>query len=100
MSAPRTLKEEVTAKRERLQLAQQRRAEHAADDFNRQVEEERKSKVEVARAERLAPYDHRLREIDHELAHPSLEPAVQIWLEAKRDEVLEARGRIDRNWRP
>jgi hypothetical protein len=100
VNPPRTLKEEVTAKRERSRLGQLRRAEHAADDFNGQVEEERKSKVEIARAERLKPYDDRLSEIDHELALPGLVSEVRDWLEEKRDEVLEARGRIDQNWRP
>jgi hypothetical protein len=93
MSAPRTLKEEVAAKRERVRLAQQRRAEHAADDFNRQVEEQRKTKVELVEAHRLEQYDERLKEIDRELALPELDPAVEHWLEGQRNKTLEARGR-------
>lgn len=93
MNPPRTLQEEVTAKRSYREEAERRRIERARDDTNRQIEVERKAKVDGCRLQRIQPFEERLDEIDRELAPRDLSEDERVRLLQLRKLVLVERGR-------
>ena len=96
MTAPRTTKEEIEAKRAWRAEKEKRRAEHAADQFHRSVEEQRKAEAEEAERRRFADLHDALREVDQRLGTSDLSQCDEAELKDERARLSRLLKRANR----